>query len=395
MPFSILIKDFFWWLLKDNWLVNLAYLKLGNKLLSPLKIPKDLKNLPLTTKEDYLNATPQCRPFITGYSSGTTNQPLRVFRSLTSFLLEEYVLKSALHRSDIPLVPRIAVLRGDHVSDADNQSDFFVKLPFTRRLLLSSYHLGPKTAVQYFRKLEQHKPDVIKAYPSSIFLLAQLAEKLNWKPNWPIGCVFTSSETFSKDKQQLVRKIFGPVCDHYGQAERVAALQTCPEQNYHVREDYALVEFIQDEYGIKIVGTNHYNKAMPMFRYDTGDYVEGLHQSVCCPCGDPSVYVEEILGRDDDYVLLPDGRQIGRLDVAFKDIKGLIECQLEQSTLEHLIIRYVPYPDVNQEHLIQSLTDSLRERLGHSIEFEFVALDQLPRTERGKFKSVVRDPKLG
>lgn len=394
MPINLLVKDFLWWLIKENRLVNLAYLKLGKRLFSPLEQHKNNAHIPLTSKPDYLTAKPKCWPFIRGYSSGTTNQPLTVFRSIKSILLEEYVLKSALHTFGIPTRPSIAVLRGDHISASDDQSQFFLKLPFTGRLLMSSYHLGPATAQQYLDRLEAHQPDVIMAYPSSIYLLAQLADKMNWKPGWTIRCIFTSSETFSKDKQQLVRKIFGPVCDHYGQAERVAALQTCPENNYHVREDYSLVEFIQDEHGLKIVGTNQHNKAMPMQRYDTGDYAKGLSITEPCPCGNPSVWVEEIVGRDDDYVLLPDGRQIGRLDVVFKGIEGLVEAQLEQTKLNHLIIRYVPYPDIDHKILILDIDNSLRQRLGQAIQFEFVPMEQLPRTERGKFKSVVRSLNL-
>lgn len=395
MSLSVIVKDFLWWLIKENRLVNAAYLSWGKRAfpkINHLGFPKDT---PTTEKDDYFHAKPKSFPAIKGYTSGTTNKPLTVYRSIKSILLEEYMIKSVLKQYNVPLRPRIAVLRGDHISDSDNTDKFSMKLPFTGRLILSSFHLGPETVDAYFAKLEQHKPDLIMAYPSSISLLAQLAEQRQWRPNWPISCVLTSSETFKQDKQALVRKIFGNVCDHYGQAERIAALQTCKEGKYHVREDYSLVEFIQDEYGFKIVGSNVYNKAMPMVRYDTGDYVSGIELSKPCACGLTSPYVEEILGRDDDYIILEDGRQIGRMDVAFKGIDDLVEAQLEQATLNKVIVRYVAYPNVEHKTLTQVIENSLRERLGSSIQYDFIALTELPRTQRGKFKSVIRNPDIG
>ncbi len=394
MPISLIIKDLFWWLIKENRLVNLTYLRMGKHLFKKIPATKINSDSPLTSKPDYTNAQPQCKLFVKGYSSGTTNKPLTVYRSIKSILLEEYILKTTLKEFHLPLRPRIAVLRGDHISDSDNKDKFWMKLPFTGRLILSSYHLGPNTAKQYLQKLREYKPDVIMAYPSSIYLLAQMADDLDWRVDWPIRCIFTSSETFTKAKRKLVRKVFGTVCDHYGQAERVAILQTCRADNYHVKENYSVVEFVEDEHGLKLVGSNVHNKAMPMLRYDTGDYVKGHSSKGKCACGNPSAYVEEILGRDDDYVILPDGRQIGRLDVAFKGIDGLVEAQLDQTLPTKMVIRYVAYEDTDHDVLKKDLEHNLRERLGSALEFEFVAMEKLPRTERGKFKSVVRSAEI-
>ena len=270
-----------------------------------------------------------------------------------------------------------------------------MKLPFTGRLMMSSYHIGPKTSKQYFDKLSEFKPDAILAYPSSIALLAKLAKQQNWKADWPLRCILTSSETFKPDKQALVSEIFGNViCDHYGLAERVAVLQSCPQGHYHVREDYGWVEFVNDEHGLKIVGTNIHNKAMPMTRYDTADYVQGLNTQGNCPCGNPSPYVEQILGRDDDYVILPDGRQIGRMNLAFVGINGLVEAQIEQLEYDHIVVRFVAFPDADMETLKSDITYNVRGRVGTEPTLELVPMAALPRTRRGKFQSVVRSKKL-
>lgn len=397
MSISTIIKDFLWWLIKENRVVNWSYQNLAPGIFLPQPVPPSLADKPLTSKSDYLDAKPASWPAIKGFSSGTTNQPLKVYRSIKSILLEEYVIKSTFSRYKVPLRPKIAMIRGDQPSSAvDANGPFWMKLPFTGRLVMSSYHIGPNTGQQYLDKLSEFKPDVIMAYPSSISLLAQIAKESGWKADWPLRCILTSSETFKRDKQMLAAEVFGNVvCDHYGLAERVAVLQSCSQGHYHVRDDYAWVEFVQDEHGLKIVGTNIHNSAMPMTRYDTADYVQGLNTEGDCLCGNRAPYVEQILGREDDYIILPDGRQIGRMDVAFKGITGLVEAQLEQVAYDHILIRYVAFPDADIDTLKSVLSRNIRERVGNEPKLEFVAMTALPRTSRGKFKSVVRSKALG
>ena len=384
-------KDFLWLILKDNRVLNWVYLHCLNTLFgSPKKF--NVKNMDILTKACLLERHYDKPVFsVKGYTSGTTNQPMTVYRSFKSILLEEYMVKTFLKRSGVPLNPKIAVLRGDMIkASTDNQPPFWKKMPFTGRVFFSSFHLSAANVPAYLAQLEIERPHIIMAYPSSITFLAKQAKLIGWQPNWPFYGVFTSSESFSAQNQQACRDVFGKVFDHYGQAERVAALQQCEVGHYHVREDYSFVEFVEDEFGTKIIGTNYHNSAMKLVRYDTGDYVEGVHLSGDCSCGNTSPYVERIIGRDDDYVVLPDGRHVGRLDVAFKGIEGLLECQLVQPEPALLEVHYVPLSAGHTVELEKDLSQALRERLGEDIALKFMQTNAIPRTKAGKFRSVIR-----
>ena len=390
----MLFKDFLWWLLKENSLVNFLYRELLVFLFPVNKQPVAV-DAPIIDKSTVLSAGKPRNagifPAIKGYSSGTTNQPLTVYRSFKSVLLEEYIIKSFYKKIHVPLRPRIAVIRGDRLKPGKGQhGEYWQKQFFSKRLLMSSYHISQSTFRDYLSALQSYRPDVIMAYPSSISLLAKFAKNIGWRADWKLAAVFTSSESFSRETQQLVREVFGNVFDHYGQAERVAALQQCLQGNYHVRQDYSRVEFIEDEHGIKIVGSNLHNKAMPLLRYDTHDYVKGLNSDKPCSCGNSAPYVEQILGRDDDYIILPDGSHIGRLDVAFKGISGLIECQLEQQALDSIIVRIVPEKSQDIQVLKDSITQNLQHYLGQELKLVFEVLAEIPRTRAGKFQSVIR-----
>lgn len=385
------VKDFLWLLLKDNRWINWFYVNCLAMLFKARTI-RSAADAAITTKKSLLNNSIAKPLFaVTGYTSGTTNQPMTVYRSVKSIVLEEYMFKTFLARHHVPTNAKIAVLRGDMIKRAhENQPPFWKKMPFTGRIFFSSFHLSAANVAAYLAQLEIEQPDMIMAYPSSITFLAKQAKLLGWNPNWKFYGVFTSSETFSPEHQQICREVFGKVYDHYGQAERVAALQQCEFGHYHVRDDYSWVEFVEDEFGTRIVGSNYHNSAMKLVRYDTGDYVEGLNTNGDCRCGDKSRYVLRILGRDDDYVVLADGRHVGRLDVAFKGISGLLECQLIQRNVELLDVHYVALPNTDSAQLEQQLISALRERLGSEITLKFVSQQSIPRTKAGKFRSVIR-----
>ncbi|MFC0048775.1 hypothetical protein [Rheinheimera tilapiae] len=384
------VKDFLWLLFKENLLINWVYRHMLGSSFPVLQ--QRVPACELSDKGSY-KASKLKKPIfsVAGYTSGTTNQPMTVYRSVKSILLEEYMVKTflALHR--VPLKAKIAVLRGDMIkASTDNTPPFWRFAPFTGRVFFSSFHLSPENVPAYLQQLSKEKPDIIMAYPSSITFLAKQAKLLGWVPDWSFSGVFTSSETFTPENQQICREVFGKVFDHYGQAERVAALQQCAFGHYHVREDYSVVEFVDDEHGTKIVGTNVHNSAMPLRRYDTGDYIEGLNKLGNCPCGNHAPYVTRILGRDDDYLLLPDGRHIGRMDVAFKGIAGLLECQLVQADDKTLEVHFVLEPSHDPAQLEQDLAAALQQRVGDMLDLKFIQQRSIARTKAGKFRSVIR-----
>ena len=80
--------------------------------------------------------------------------------------------------------------------------------------------------------------------------------------------------------------------------------------------------------GYRIVGTNVTNRAFPLIRYDVGDIAQVSGQT--CDCGRPGRIIDRIDGRREDYVVLPSGALVGRLDHIFKDQVRVREAQIYQ-----------------------------------------------------------------
>jgi phenylacetate-CoA ligase len=173
-------------------------------------------------------------------------------------------------------------------------------------------------------------------------------------------------------------------------AEGAANASECPNGRLHVDEDFAFMEFVPVERGTgyRVVGTNVTNRAFPLIRYDVGDIVQVSGQS--CGCGRPGRIIDRIDGRREDYVVLPSGALVGRLDHIFKDQVRVREAQIYQPHPARVVLRLVPAKDftIRDEH---ALISTARIWLGTGLQIEIEHVQSLPRTPAGKLRFVVSE----
>lgn len=266
-----------------------------------------------------------------------------------------------------------------------------------RQLMFSVYHLSELNAKYYVQKLKDDGIEWLHGYPSSISLLAKFKIEQNLSDLPSLRIITTGAESLLPHQRRVIEEAFSvPVREHYGQAEGVANISECPDGYLHVDEDYSYVEFVpagKNDDTYRIIGTNWTNSAFPLLRYDTGDLA--TLSNVSCCCGRPGRIVKQIDGRVEDFVVLPNGVKIGRLDHIFKDLTTIHEAQIYQDSKDSLCFRIVPGEDyviVRDENL---LLDEARARLGHAISLSIEYVDCLPREKSGKLRFVVSDLKEG
>ncbi len=261
-----------------------------------------------------------------------------------------------------------------------------------RQLFFSGYHLSSNTAADYAKALVDAQIGWMHGYPSMLALFATFVIEQGLSlPK--VSVVTVGAESLLPSQKSMIAAAFkAPIIQHYGQAEGVANISQCPEGRLHVDEDYAGVEFLPLE-GIpgsfRIVGTNWHNSAFPLLRYDTGD-VATMDANDACSCGRLGRLIRTIDGRQEDYVLLPNGAHIGRMDHIFKDMVNVREAQIAQCNDGQIVVRVVRgtgYTATDE----QMLLDEFRKRLGHDIKLSIQYVDSIPRTKSGKFRLVVRE----
>ncbi len=358
-----------------------------------IKTANDLRLLPILNKRDILG---QEQKFVSSaiklkfkaYTSGTTGTPLKLFRDRFSINLENAAIWRQRRWTGFRFEERRATLRGDLVIPIDSTRPPFWKyiLP-EKRLLMSSYHLSDEFIPYYLQKLRDFQPTAIEAYPSSVYRLARYMQIHQERPI-KVKAVFTSSEMLFDDQRKIIEQYFGQVFDYYGDAERVAYIAMCEFGNYHYAMDYSIVEFLPtEERGLcQIVGTTLHNAAMPFLRYATGDLTRLSQQP--CSCGRAFPVIETLEGRQDDYVITPSGKWIGRLDIPFKGVSNLVESQIIQEKLDFIRVLIVPSKDFTQNDR-DILLKNLRRRLGSQMKIIIQRVEAIPRTKQGKYKLVI------
>ncbi len=326
------------------------------------------------------------------HTSGTTGTPLTLYRDIKNIGFEYAMLSRQRQWAGLYPDERIATLNGELIPEKKTQKNIFWSFsPFDNKLLMSSYHLSKETAMYYIDGLDRFQPQGIQGYPSSLYALAKFMNEHNI--SFPVKAALTSSETLSDEQRRVIGSAFNCIVyDYYGMAERVAAIHTCELGHYHIVPEYSLVEFIRNKNlsdgHYEIVGTSFTNHVMPFIRYRIGDIVQV--SDTTCTCGREFPVIDRIVGRVDDYVVTPSGKLVGRLDHIFKGAQNLIQAQIYQPDSQHVILRIVPDQSYKKSDG-EAVLEKLNRRLGDDMKYEIENVDSIPRTSRGKLKSVVSE----
>jgi len=326
------------------------------------------------------------------HTSGTTGTPLTLYRDFNNIGFEYAMLSRQRQWAGLKPGDLYATLKGELLPGrVINRGHYWSMNAAEHKLVMSSYHLSEATAHRYIEALSTYQPEAIDGYPSSIYALAKFMLERNIKI--PMKAILTSSETLVPEQKSIIETAFNCyVYDYYGMAERVAAIHTCERGRYHIVPEYSILEFMRHpnlaENHFEIVGTALNNIAMPLIRYRMGDIVQLAEGT--CECGRNYPMVDGIIGRMDDYVVTPSGKMVGRLDHIFKGVQNLIQAQIYQPETGVIILRVVPDKSFSKQDG-DLILEKLYDRVGDGIRFEIENVPFIPRTSRGKIKSVVSE----
>ena len=369
--------------------------------LNDIKNLHDLKNLPILTKTEVQNALDAIevrdrQDQMNVHTSGTTGAGLR-FVSSTQAVQEQWAVWWRYRRwHGIKLGTWCGYFGGRPIVPIDQKSGPWWRYNRPgRQIIFSGYHMSPDRLNEYVIELRRSKPPWLHGYPSLLSLLANFLLDRNDDLGYPLRWVTTGAENLLPHQREVISQAFGVLPrQHYGSAEAVANISECDRGSLHVDEDFSATEFIPVDIGpsCRIVGTNFTNPLFPLMRYDTGDLATISDDE--CLCGRPGRIIEELDGRNDDYVVLPDGSLVGRLDHIFKDLVHIRESQIYQTERTSITILVVPGPRYDTDHE-ERLLQEARNRLGTSLQINIERVADLQRSARGKLRLVVSELEEG
>jgi phenylacetate-CoA ligase len=267
----------------------------------------------------------------------------------------------------------------------------YKRYPMVNLWRFNSRLITKEASLQILGMINNLKPEMMIGYPFSIYMLSKFAND-EGVSIYPLKAIVTAGETLSDKRRKLIENAYNcRVFDFYSHHEDVAIISECKKHSKHIFEDFSYTEVIDEQNNNitasgtgELVGTGFYNFAMPLIRYRVGDKVIIDETQESCSCGCQFKTVQQIIGRQNDYIITPDGRYIGNvLEHAIDKARGVILSQCVQDAKNHIYLNLIVDNNFNEDS-ITDLENGIRSRLGDEIQIDYKVVNELEKKTSGK-----------
>ena len=336
-----------------------------------------------------------------GYTSGTSGAPTINYLDKES-INRSFALWRRFHKAiglDTQKVRQVRFSGRLIVKPTVKKAPFWVYNYFERQLLMSTYHLTDENLDAYVRKLNRFKPLLIDGYPSAIYIISRFINKHNLKLKFTPKAIAVTAETLYDYQRAEIEKAFNcHVYNQYASSEGSPFITECVKGNLHLNLDSGVFEFIKTDGNVaqpgdvaQLVVTSFTNLKTPLIRYNIEDTVllKDKGEEVCgCSCKMP--IIAKLTGREDDILWTKQKGYVGRMDTAYKGLKGIKQSQIIQNTPDDVIVNLIADEEFTSD-MNAKLIHNLQDRLGTTIKYRINLVEHIPLGPSGKFDAVKRN----
>jgi phenylacetate-CoA ligase len=279
------------------------------------------------------------------------------------------------------------------VPDAEAKPPFYRYNLVEKQTYFSAYHISADHVRDYLTGLQKHRVQYLNGYAMSNYLLARFLENEGLEAP-QMKAVLTSSETLSAEMRATFQRVYGcKTYDAWSGVEACGLVSECEHGSLHLSPDIAVVEFLDPETGqaaapgelAEVVCTGLLNFDQPLIRYRIGDLMRYTDEP--CACGRQMPVIQEIVGRMEDVVVSPDGREMVRFHGVFVGIPCIVEGQIVQMERSRFVVNIVSSRPLTEAEN-QGVKQRLQSQMG-PVAVEIVQCAHIPRGPNGKFKAVL------
>ena len=361
-----------------------------------IKTIRDLKKIPIISKKEVFNSYPHkiidknailenCYNTKTTGSSGT---PLDL-----SFSLQDRIYFGALINY---VWNEIGIKRSDKFISVRDES-FNI-----RRNLFSKLGVSITKNISVFdpleniaKELSELKPDVIYTYPSIFSLIADEIQNKQYTSINPRILLMVGETLTDALRKDLSEKFNADIFVIYASEEFGMIAFECEEHNgYHIITDNVVVELLKEGKEVQpgeegeIVVTGLSNHCMPLIRYRLGDIVIPLDKE--CSCGRGFPMIKQVVGRKDDYFILPSGRKISpRTMNEIGYIHGIKAYKTIQRKKDYIVIKVVRGNGFDENTIAEIKKEIQSACLGEEIKVDVEIVKEIPKERTGKIRAIV------
>jgi phenylacetate-CoA ligase len=360
---------------------------------------EEMQIIPCLTKEEYRDFTSQVvssdlaryANWFQDGTSGSTGLPLKIYRNRRerAYMIAKYL--------------RALFLNGYRYHDLT------FCLPSPHRLsksdsVLQRFGYLRRISVPYTAKVEamvdgylRQPVDLLYANRSHLVLMAEYIKKQGIEIARP-RLVCSSGEMMDEPSRKLIEEIFGAgrLFEVYGAVEfNNLAFQIIGQAGFHFNHDTNIME-LEDEAGRinakagRCLITDLHIRSFPLIRYRLDDWIEMEE-------GQGAPMIKRIVGRSDDWFILPHGGK-----KPFHPVYEIMEKENDirrfrfvQQAVDEIDIQLVTDARANRAAIERRLLPALDSEFFHAVRFRFHYFDALPVDEKGKLRMVVSKVKGG
>lgn len=320
---------------------------------SDIKSLDDINKLPVITKDDlfenekdFFAKGTNPRRLLLRTTSGTTGRPGRFYydkntvaavwganlyiRNMMGYMPgKDKVLRAAIFEKEINM------LTSDHLR-------FSHYSPLLRCALFPPRPVNEESFKAYLGCIGRHGIRHIEGYASILYAFSEYIERASI--NLQVDTIRTGAEVlYDFQREKIGSFLGGEVFNGYGTAEGIIRGNEC-----HMHDGLHILPFgVGEVLGRGFSGKGEFvmtgleNHAFPLIRYNIKDVVK--LSKVKCACGRCFPRIMEIEGRENDFIILPDGEKIhpaqfSWLIVTIPRIKDIFFLQHEDFHIDVLVV---------------------------------------------------------
>jgi len=360
----------------------------------------DLCRIPITTKFEVQACNPRdvvaggvdLGSLIKRTTSGSTGVPLAVFVDGMVADFHYAVFMRAMFEDRLRVRDRMAVIADPR--SFPKKTTLLQHLRIEKRKYISIFD----SAERQMAELSGFKPDVVKGYTSSLFILAEKFKDVAREVDPRL--LFSGAEVLNAASRGLISSVFsGELFDFYACSEfNLLAWECKAHSGYHINADSVLMEFLDGDgeavaFGERgrVVCTDLLNCVMPLIRYELGDVAVPINDE--CACGITLPLLKCVEGRVDDFLLATDGRVISPtvfFPYPFEDVYWIRQFRVIQESRNRLVIQVAAKEAVaDRDRIVRDAERKIHRLFGEDMDVKFEFVKEIPRDPSGKLRKVI------
>ncbi len=363
------------------------------------KTLEDLRKFPILTKEevrenlqDMISDEYDVKSLIKYHTSGSTGKALAFYWTKTNVQYFWAVETRGKHREGVKFRDSQLNFTGKLVAPLSQK-----KPPYWRynkalnQYLINQQHITAEKVSSIVDFLNKTPIVFFSGYPSIVNAFATLINEQGLKVTQPPKYFFTGAEKVYENQREEIENAFPgiKILETYSFSEEAGSMRRCTCGNYHEDFEFGHFELANpNAMTDKLLVTGFRNYGMPFIRYEIGDTATLADEP--CSCGLHSAAFKDIDGRNEDYILTPEGQRFTRLGYLFKEA-NFYESQIIQREFGSIIVRAVVRKGVDCKKSEESVRNEVRKHFSQTLKVRFEYVDEIPRTKAGKFKFIISE----